>query len=369
MVSAKKPGARGLLCATALACCLAAAPAADAPQTLRAAASMHHLLIGAAADGKSLDDPEYAAVLAREFSQLEPDNAMKFEHIHPDADRYDYAEPDKLVAFAAAHQMKVRGHTLVWQEQVPKWITHPKTPWTPQALNHVLEDHIRNVVGHFKGKVYAWDVVNEPFNQDGSMHASVWYNKPGIGYAGKGTKEIEQALGWAHEADPAAKLFVNEYGTEEINPKSNALYAMAQDFVKRGVPLSGVGFQLHLSTDFDSAGKIDSFRKNLSRFAALGLEIQFTEVDVRLHGNDRNSLAEQAQVYGDLMGACLQQPACTAFQMWGFTDKQSWVPEFFPGYGWALPFDKNYRKKPAYNALLERLSAPGETEPRPPSSR
>jgi GH35 family endo-1,4-beta-xylanase len=139
--------------------------------------------------------------------------------------------------FAQAHAMRVRGHNLVWQEQLPGWITHRLLPWTPADLNRVLASHIANVVGHYKGRVYAWDVVNEPFNDDGTMRSTVWYNSPGIGFAGQGTRTIEQALRWAHAADPAARLFVNEIGAEVLNRKSNAVYAMAKDFVKRGVPL------------------------------------------------------------------------------------------------------------------------------------
>jgi endo-1,4-beta-xylanase len=147
--------------------------------------------------------------------------------------------------------MKVRGHNLLWYNQLPDWVASPAQPWTPATLNKVLEDHIANVVGQHKGKVYAWDVVNEPFNDDGSLRSYVWCNKPGIGFAGQGTRTIEQALRWAHAADPNAKLLVNEYGAETLNAKSNAVYAMAKDFVKRGVPLSGIGLQLHIIPGFD----------------------------------------------------------------------------------------------------------------------
>jgi endo-1,4-beta-xylanase len=360
---------RKILLAVTLSACLGAAPAADAPRTLRVAAEAHHLLIGAAAGAKALDDPEYASILAKEFSQLEPENEMKFYRLHPEPDRYDYEEADKLVAFAAAHGMKVRGTNFVWYMQLPKWITEPATPWTPAALNQVLKDHIQNVAAHYKGKVYAWDVVNEPFNDDGSMRPSVWYDQPGIGYAGQGTKLVEQALTWTRETDPEAKLFVNEYGAETINAKSNALYAMARDFLKRGVPLDGIGFEVHVGTDFDSFASLGSFRKNVSRFAALGLQIQFTEVDVRLRSGDSGSLTQQAWAYRDLLRECLRQPACTAFQIWGITDKDSWIPAFYPGYGWALPFDKNYKKKPAYKALLKKLRSHADREPRPLAPR
>ena len=145
-----------------------------------------------------------------------------------------------------------------------------------------LQDHITTVMGHYAGKVYAWDVVNEAFNDDGTMRDTIWYDQPGIGFAGMGTQYIEQALGWAHAADPNARLFYNDYNAEPMNVKSDAIYAMAQDFKNRGVPLDGVGFQLHIDLSFDDPTTLASFTSNLQRFAALGLNLHITELDIRL---------------------------------------------------------------------------------------
>jgi len=351
------------------------AQTSDAAQTLRGTAEKHHLLMGAAVDSPCLWQDPYAATLAREYSVLEPANEMKFDSIHPKPESYDFVGPDALVAFAQTHSMKVRGHTLLWHRSIPDWISvtgwmhaqeGPSAPWTPEALNKVLAEHIATVVGHFRGKVYAWDVVNEPFNDDGSMRSSIWYDKPGIGFAGQGTKYIEQALIWAHAADPGAKLFVNEYGAETLNQKSDAVYAMARDFLRRGVPLNGIGLQLHVGADFNSFGPL---RQNIHRLAELGLELHFTEVDVRLRDNSASSLRVEADIYKDLLDACLREPACTLFQTWGFTDRYSWIPEALPGYGWALPFDESYRKKPAYGAMLKKLQSADNVESRPRASR
>ncbi len=311
--------------------------------------------MGAAADSIHLSESDYASTLSSEYSQLEPENEMKFGPIHPQPTTYDYAGPDALVAFAAANSMQVRGHNLVWDQSLPAWVTSPATPWTPTTLSQALSDHIANVVGHYKGKVYAWDVVNEPFNSDGTVHSTIWYDTPGIGFAGQGTKYIEQALDWAHAADPAAKLFVNDYGVETVNAKSDAMYAMAKDFVSRGVPFSGVGFEFHIDPSFDTPGNLASVGQNMQRFGALGLQVHITELDVRLPSDSASDLASQAKTYQDLMTVCLGQAACTAFQTWGFTDKYSWIPSFYQGYGWALPFDQNYATKPAYTALLQAL--------------
>ena len=341
----------------------------DDPLTLRAAAEKHHLLMGTAADADLLSDAQYASTLRSEYSVLEPENEMKFDSIHPAPDRYNFSGADALLAFAEANSMKVRGHNLLWYQQVPGWILFPSSPWTPAALNKVLADHIATVVGHYKGRVYAWDVVNEPFNDNGSMRSSVWYDKPGIGYAGQGTKMIEQALRWAHAADPHARLFVNETGAEGFNAKSNAVYAMAKDFVRRGVPLSGIGIELHTGIGFDQPGSLDALQANVKRLAALGLEVQFTEVDVDTPNGDRFGMSEEASVYRDLLDICLRQPQCSLFQTWGFTDAHSWLTRPNGVRGWPLPFDRAYRKKPAYRAMLKRLEGRGYDGPRPLHAR
>lgn len=331
-------------------------PITPTPSTsLRAAAQTHNLLMGTAANSGTLTETLYASTLSTEYSMLEAENEMKFGPIHPTPTTYDYTGPDALVAYAQTNTMKVRGHNLVWHSQVPDWVTAPAVPWSDITLSQVLSDHIANVAGHFKGKVFAWDVVNEPFNDDGTIRSTIWYDTPGIGFAGQGTKTIEQALKWAHSADPAAKLFVNDYGAELMNAKSDAIYAMAQDFKTRGVPLNGIGLELHIDPSFDTQANMTSLGQNIQRLGALGLDVHFTELDVRIPDSSAGSLALQAQTYKDLMTVCLAQTACTAFQTWGFTDKYSWVPGFFTGYGWALPFDLNYAKKPAYTSLLQKL--------------
>ncbi|MGH9494572.1 MAG: endo-1,4-beta-xylanase [Candidatus Sulfotelmatobacter sp.] len=310
------------------------------------------ILIGAAADPKYLSDPNYAAILGSEFTQLQGENQMKFGLVHPrpdtDPNPYDFGPGDALVDFAQSHRMKVRGHTLVWHNQVAEWVT--KGNFSSAELADILRKHIATVMSHYAGKIYAWDVVNEAFEDDGSMRHTIWYDKPGIG-AGEGTKYIEQSMRWAHAADSNAKLFYNDYDAEVINKKSDAIYAMASDFKKRGVPLDGIGFQTHITLKFDDPAKLASYPNNLERFGKLGLELQMTEVDIRLPDNSAASLAAQAKLYGAIATLCAQQPACKAFQTWGFTDKHSWIPSFYKGQGWALLWDEQYKKKPAYDSV------------------
>jgi len=332
----------------------------DSAPALRQAAAARGLLIGAAVHTRFLGEPAFVRILSTEFSQLEPENEMKFALIHPrpdsDPQPFDFSGADALVSFARAHDMKVRGHTLLWHRQVPSWIT--KGVFTPSQLADILHNHVTTVMSHYASKVYAWDVVNEAFNDDGTMRHTVWYDQPGIGFAGSGTKYLEQAFRWAHAADPEAKLFYNDYDAEPINPKSDAIYAMAVDFKRHGVPLEGIGIQAHVDLSFDKPATLASFRKNMKRFADLGLEIHITELDVRLHDGSAAALSAQAKIYGEITKACLEFSACKVIQTWGVSDNHSWIPSEYPDLGWPLLWDANYQKKPAYAAMLDALTRP-----------
>ncbi len=325
--------------------------------TLRQAAEGHHVIIGTAAASRYLAEADYSAILGSEFSQLQAENEMKFGPIHPrpdtDPNPYDFMGGDALVAFAQSHNMVVRGHTLVWHKQVPQWVD--KGGFSATQLADILHSHIKTVMTHYASKVYAWDVVNEAFEDDGTMRHTIWYDQPGIG-AGAGTKYIEQVLRWAREADSGAKLFYNDYEAEGVNKKSDVIYAMAKDFKARGVPLDGVAFQAHVSMKFDDREKLESFAKNLDRFSKLGLELHITELDVRLDDSTPASLTAQAKLYGEITTLCVQQPACKLLQTWGFTDRHSWIPAFYKGQGWALLWDNKYQKKPAYAAVHDALA-------------
>ncbi len=279
---------------------------------------------------------------------------MKWDVLHPAPERLDFSQADRLVVFAISHQMKVRGHTLVWHQQNPPWLTEGRH--TPDQLARILEQHIKTVVGHYRGKVFAWDVVNEAFNEQdvGKLRSTIWYDQPGIGRAGKGSSYIENCFRWAHAADPDALLFYNDAEAETRNSKSDAIYAMVQDFRRRGVPIDGVGFQMHIGNLHPDVASIS---ENIGRFTALGVQVHITEMDVALpvdtDGNARPAdLQLQADVYRKIVSACLAHAGCTAIQTWGFTDKYSWIGSHSKHtQGAALLFDREYRAKPAYDAV------------------
>jgi endo-1,4-beta-xylanase len=288
---------------------------------------------------------------------VEPEDAMKWWTVRQNSETFDFREGDEVVRFAQAHGMRVRGHCLVWDHDNPKWLAQGH--FTPDQLSHLLQEHIATVVKHYAGQVFAWDVVNEALDENGRLKDSLWYNQPGIGLSEKVSAYVEQAFRWAHDADPQVLLFYNENGGEGLNRKSDATYAMVKDFKHRGVPIDGVGLQMHISQlDFDTA----AVASNIARLTALGLQVHITELDVSLPldarglaGND--ALLRQAEVYRGVVRACLQNPGCTAIQTWGFTDKYSWIGSHSHGTrGAALPFDKGYKLKPAYDAMVEEIS-------------
>jgi endo-1,4-beta-xylanase len=344
------------LCIAASLFMLTTAGGACLGQTLREYADRAGVLVGAAVEPRLLDEPEYAATLAREFNLLTAENALKWGAIRPTRERCNFEPGDRLVAFAQQHQMKVRGHCLAWSEYNPRWLE--KGDFTPGQMSELLREHITRVMRHYRGQVFAWDVVNEIFLADGSVESSVWYDQPGIGMKGKGTAYVEQAFRWARAADPDALLFYNDYDTEGVNPKSDAVYEMVKDFKRRGVPIDGVGIQAHI-VDLE-AKDLATIEQNLTRLAALGVQVHITELDVGLPTGagrpDAALLKRQAEIYRRIADACLRQPKCTAFQTWGFTDKYTWIPNYTKGAkGAPLLFDAGYRKKPAYDALLAAL--------------
>jgi endo-1,4-beta-xylanase len=270
---------------------------------------------------------------------------MKFNTIHPSQNVYDFSQADAIVNFAKQQGMQVRGHTLVWHNQLPQWLTNGN--FTRDEMIAILKNHIMTVVGHYRGQVVAWDVVNEAVNDDGSLRDSIWLKSIGPEY-------MDMAFTWAHQADPQAQLFYNDYGNEDLGTKSNAIYALLQGMIKRGVPINGVGFQMHLS--LNSSLRAQDIIANMKRLGDLGLSAHITEMDVKIQGTaTNNDLATQAGIYRNMLQACLSASNCKAFVMWGFTDRYSWIPQAYPGYGAALIFDNSYNPKPAYNALLDAL--------------
>ncbi|MBO1416325.1 endo-1,4-beta-xylanase [Streptomyces sp. FH025] len=320
---------------------LAAAPARAADGTLKAAAEAKGRYFGTALMGSDLGVSGEMAVARAQFDMLTPANEMKWDTIEPSPGSYNFGPGDQLVRFARENGMRVRGHNLVWQNQLPSWVSN-------LPLNQVrsaMEAHITAEATHYKGQLYAWDVINEPFNGDGSFVPDVFYRAMGVGY-------FADALRTAHAADPGAKLYINDYGIEGVNAKSDALYSLAKSLLAQGVPLGGIGFESHFIL-----GQVPAdMRANMQRFADLGLDVAVTELDDRIQlPASGSALQQQATDYAAVVRDCLAVSRCVGVSQWGVDDAHSWIPGTFPGTGAATMHDGNDQPKPAFYAALSAL--------------
>ncbi|RKS08370.1 endo-1,4-beta-xylanase (glycosyl hydrolase family 10) [Nocardiopsis sp. Huas11] len=363
------------LAAVALGCALAAgtataahaapaAPTETAAETeraqqsgLREPADELGLRMGTAVSAHLLDQQVYRDTAATEFNFITHENSLKWESVQPQRGQYSFADADRIMEFAQANDQEVHGHTLVWHSQLPSWVEDGN--FSEAELTEVTTDHIETTMGRYAGEIATWDVVNEPFNEDGTFRDSVFQRTLGEDY-------IAQALTTADSVDPDARLFVNDYNIEGINAKSDGMYALAESLLDQGVPLDGVGIQGHLVV-----GQVPGdVRQNIERFTDLGLEVVITELDIRMDlPVTEAKLERQAADYALVMDACLSVPGCSGVSVWGVTDAHSWVPDVFEGQGAALPIDEAYAPKPAYWAISGALggaTGPGTGDPDEP---
>ncbi|GGO53740.1 endo-1,4-beta-xylanase [Streptomyces lasiicapitis] len=338
--------------AAALLLGLAVAPAARAdaerPQavTLDDLARQSGRYFGSAVDNPELDDTPYANLLGTEFGSTTPGNSMKWDATEPRRGVFNFTGGDEIVNYAQANGLSVRGHTLLWHSQLPGWLT--SRTWTADELRSILKNHITQVVTHYKGKVFAWDVANEIMNEDGTYRQSIFYKTLGPGY-------VADALRWARAADPNVKLYLNDYNVEATGAKSDAYYRLVKQLKAAGVPIDGFGMQAHLALQY---GFPNQMGQNIQRFADLGLDVALTELDIRMPlPSDTAKLARQAEFYGRVTDACLAVRRCVGITLWGYSDRHSWIPPVFPGEGAALPWNGNLRRKPAYDAIAKSLAA------------
>jgi len=358
----------GALAATALGVFGPVAAGADGPfggfdqpqninQTLGALGKRHDLRIGTAVNMDALaNDATYQAMVGSEFTAVTPENVMKWSEIEPVRGQFNWKPADDLVTFALAHHQKVHGHTLLWHNQLPSWLTTGVADGSITAtdLRAILKQHVFDEVRHFKGRIWQWDVVNEVVDDNAQLRNTMFLQKLGPGY-------IADMLRWAHQADPRVQLFINDYNVEGVNAKSDTYYAMVKQLKADHVPIDGFGIQGHLGTQFGLPNKpVDNFR----RFDALGLKIAVTEADVRsvlppIAGTDpvqygppsSTQLSAQAEGFSVLLQACLLARHCVLFTLWGFTDKYQWVPGVFAGQGAAAPWNVDFTEKPSVQQM------------------
>ncbi len=291
-------------------------------------------------------DLEYRRIASDKFNLLTPENDMKFGVIEQRQGTFDFSRADAIMTFARANSLWVRGHTLVWGQDLPDWLVNGH--FTRQQAIDILKTYILTVVGHFKGQVIAWDVVNEAM--DGSqLKNTFWLQTIGPDY-------IPLAFEWAHQADPQAALFYNDWGDDEAGPKFDAILSMMNTLRSQGVHVDGVGMETHIG--FGATFKPEDVATNMARLKAAGLSVEVSEMDVQLGGlpGDSNAkLQEQADIFGQMATMCKAAGNCRSFTVWGVCDRYTWLTKVVANPQHPLLFDANYQPKPAYAAVVKAL--------------
>lgn len=331
-------------------------PAASAA-TLREAGEKANppILIGAAISGSGLGDNNYKRVAAAEHNYVTAENEMKWNSLEPNPGQFSWGSADNIVNWARDNNMKVKGHTLVWHNQLPGWANSLSGA---TQVEQAIRRHIEGVMGHFKDRVKDWDVVNEAVLTDSDAGVGNPRMRPSVFLNALGERYIDLAFQIAREQDPDAKLYYNDYSIDALNVKADFVYEMVKGMVERGVPIDGVGFQMHIGPPNNKAGGAD-VAANFKRFSDLGLEVLISEMDINRCGG-QVSADEQLTFYHDIVEACFSLPKCVGITFWGINDGRSWLN------GWSgalcngqssqsLLFNDQYQKKETYNRVLDAL--------------
>jgi endo-1,4-beta-xylanase len=294
----------------------------------------------------------YRAIVAKEYNSLTPENAMKFGVIHPQQNTYFWTDADTLVNFAQQYGKRVHGHTLVWHQNIPSWVTN--FVGDSVAWENIFKTHIQTVVTHYKGKCSSWDVVNEVIDDNGVMRNSIWKQKLGSNY-------ILRAFQYAHQADTSALLFYNDYAHESNTPKWTAIKALINTLIAQGAPIDGVGFQMHQSKNVDN----NNINNIIDTILAKNLIVHIAELDISMNPENNLSKTYTATVASQQFSKykylarrvnAIAPNKFYGITTWNVTDKDSWIPGFFGRPDWPLPFDSNYQRKLAYQGIKDGAS-------------
>ncbi len=351
----------------------AAGDAVAQPPTTLKEAYRNDFLIGVAINQKQFSDEDQRGdpIIKAQFDAISPENVLKWESVHPQPGQYDFAGPDRYVEFGETNHMAIIGHTLVWHNQTPKWVFQDTNgnPVTRDVLLERMHDHIRTVVGRYKGRIKIWDVVNEALQDNGKLRKSPWDKIIGDDY-------IEKAFQYAHEADPDAILRYNDYSLEN-EPKRNGAMALIKKLQAEGIPVTVIGLQDHVKMDWPTLEQEDA---TLSDFAKLGLKVMITELDVDVLGGKRTAeiteMAHQggSNIYTNGLPPSVQQALAERYAdlfrvfvkhrndialvtFWGVTDGDSWLNSR-GRVNYPLLFDRAGQPKPAFDAVLEAAGKP-----------
>jgi endo-1,4-beta-xylanase len=353
---------------------IAAAVVAVAPMTARQSVALKDLMprgmaIGVAINQRQSDgvDTVAADIITKQFNQITPENLLKFQSVHPAADRYVFEAQDRYVQFGVDRKMQIVGHTLVWHQQTTTWVFQGAdgTPADRETLLARMRDHIHTVVGRYKGKIHGWDVVNEAIDEDGSLRKTPWRDGIGDDYVAK-------AFEFAREADPGAELYYNDYNLEKPAKRAGVV-RLVKDLLLRGLRVDGIGNQAHWRLETPT---IDEIERALTELNSTGLKVMYTELDINLlpqaaRGADpsvANPYAtglpdekqqQLAKRYADIFGVVVKhRDRVSRVTFWGLSDADSWLNRGRMNY--PLLWDRQRQPKPAFEAVadvLKRASA------------
>ncbi|KAI0067273.1 beta-1,4-endoxylanase [Artomyces pyxidatus] len=298
------------------------------------------LYFGSATDNPELTDTAYTAILDDNtmFGQITPGNSMKWDATEPSQGDFTFTAGDVIANLAKTNGQLLRGHNCVWYNQLPSWVSSGN--FNAAELQSIVATHCSTVVD-------SWDVINEPFNDDGTWRSDVFYNT-------LNTTFVPTALNAAKGADPTTKLYINDYNIEYAGAKSTSMQNLIKSLKAAGTPVDGVGFQFH-----EIVGELPGgLATNLEAFTALGVEVAITELDIRMTLPATAALYEQQKTdYQTVISACMSVEGCIGITIWDYTDKYSWVPSTFSGQGAACPWDDSLLKKPAFDGIVAAISA------------
>ena len=341
-----------LIASLAGGCSSPAEPDPDPAQTLPALREVSSFPVGVAFQAGRIQASAYGSIARTVFSSLTAEYEMKMRHLSAGPGVYTWDNADALVDFARSNDMQVHGHALVWHQSTPSWVEN--FTGTDEAFETQIRQYIADVVDRYKDAVISWDVVNEAFeNNTGQLRQSVFRRRMGPDY-------LARLFQYARDADPDALLFYNDYATPWDAAKRAAMFSMIDDFRRRGIPIDGIGVQMHVTYEFPRIGAIEAVMDSV---AARGLLVHVSELDVRVNPNgdltaltEARSQAQKARV-NDIVTAFVSLPADRQFAitLWGLRDPDSWLIDFWGNPEWPLLYDEGFRPKPAYEGFLEAL--------------
>ena len=314
--------------------------------------SFSNFPIGVAIDINELNtDNQYYEIALNQFNSITPENIFKPSFLHPNENYFDWIEADKLVEFCQINNKRLHGHTLIWHNQLPEWMKNFQGNQSEWEL--MFKEHIQTICSHFQGEIKSWDVVNEAFNDNGTLRNTIWKQKIGSSY-------IEKAFMYAHEADPDALLFYNDYDIALNETKRKAILSLLNNLRQRGVPIHGIGMQMHISIVHPENKQIAAALKEISDN---GFKIHLSEIDIsvnplskeiepsiELFERQANKLAAITLLYKEI-------PSKNQYGMtfWGLSDKNTWIRNYFNRDDYPLLFDDDYNPKPVYCKFKEIL--------------